>query len=355
MCGGGTPYCIGGSCQCGSSADCGAGQYCEGGACLPCDDGTHCGPDCVACPAATPVCENAQCVACIDGTDCGGGTWCQAGLCVPCGADDPQHCGPACAACAGKTPTCAAGACACTGTSCGVGAECLAGSCAPCDTDSACGPTCEPCAGAKPYCANESTGCVACLVDPHCPPDQHCAAGACVPNCSPSGCEDNLAPNGYTCATAKVVGRTHASQPYVAVVSITDDFKNKDDLPSSLFNPPPLPDDDVKCWDALNDAFWRVWLFAGETLTVSLSAVQSNYDPMMKLYKGTLCAANWEPDLIHCYQQNSDGKGETLNHVATADGWYTVVVDGRHASDEGEGKFTFTLSVACKDAGCCCQ
>lgn len=176
-----------------------------------------------------------------------------------------------------------------------------------------------------------------------------------MPNCSPSGCTSDLTPNGYKCSTAKVIGRVDAMTGYSEAVSITDSFKNSDDLPSSLFDPPDLPDDDVKCWDALNDAFWRVWLFAGETLTATLSAVQSDYDPMMKLYKGTTCKANWEQDLIHCYQNGGTGKGETLSHKATVDGWYTVVVDGRHSSDLAEGKFTFKLSVTCKDAGCCCQ
>lgn len=344
-CGGGTPYCVGGSCQCGTSEDCGPGKHCENGACLPCDEGAHCGADCVPCPEATPVCENAQCVACIDGTDCGGGTWCQSGLCVPCGADDPQHCGASCAVCGGKTPACISGKCTCSGASCGAGAECLLGGCVACDTEAACGPTCQPCAGAKPYCASHTTGCVACLIDTHCPTNQHCASGACVPNCSPSGCANNLGLDGKTCATAKVVGRTEAMSGYSLDTEMTSKFGNNDDLDSTK----------GKCFDAKYDAHWRVWLFAGETVFASMTNVDSEYDPMMKLYRGSVCAPNEDTDLVGCYQQNFNGGSESLTHVATVDGWYTIVTDGRSAGDKGVGAYTMTIKITCKDAGCCCQ
>ncbi|MGM0576051.1 MAG: hypothetical protein ACQEXJ_10015 [Myxococcota bacterium] len=94
---------------------------------------------------------------------------------------------------------------------------------------------------------------------------------------------------------------------------------------------------------------------AGETLDVQVKNVAEDLDLMMKLYEGTSCASNWEDDLVGCHQEHSDGGGESFVHTAQTEGWHTIVVDGRHASDDGVGAYDLVVKLTCNQAGCCCD
>lgn len=411
VCGGATPACVAGVCACGSDPDCDTGHWCDGGACKPCDTPLHCGDSCAPCGGGTPVCASGQCR--CNSTSCPAGQTCDGTSCATCGDDDPDHCGQGCEVCTGTDqPVCEGGQCVCTDSAqCGAGAQCVGGACDPCDTDDACGPACgvcgagsycggpeagcvtcdtaaacgadcAACGGATPYCAPDASGCVACDTAAACGPSCQpcpgdkplCMAGAggdpetcvqclddapcdastehcdlpthtCVPNCQVEGCWTDTGPSAKTCSQAEIVGRTAAEVGIHSNLSMSWSDGNDDDLPSGLGS---------ECWDAKYDQFYRIYLLAGETLSVSLTQVDWDFDPMMKLYKGTQCKTNWETDLIGCYQSGYDGGDESLSYVAETDGWYTIVIDGRHASDPGEGPFTLNVSLACNDAGCCC-
>jgi len=348
VCDGATPACAGGRCGC-TSTSCGAGAFCDAtGTCHACTTNDHCGPGCAPCPADNPVCAGDTCVSCLTDPQCSAGSWCQSGQCVPCGDADPLHCGATCTVCGGTTPTCQGGACTCEGASCGSGHVCEGGTCQLCNADQRCGSDCTPCGAPTPYCTADGKGCVACLDDSHCAAADHCANGACVPDCVAQGCESNDAPDAKKCSTAKIVGREQASI-WRVYTGDTTSMGSDDDLPTTLFDPG--PDD---CWDANNDAMYRIYLVAGDTLTAKLQQGGSDYDLMLKLYTGTACDDNKWADLIDCWDDNAGSYKEQLDHTATADGWYTIVVDGRSGPSDDYGPYTLTVSLACKFSNCCC-
>lgn len=349
VCGGDAPACIDGACGCRVSTDCGASSRCnEDDLCEPCDTPEYCGPDCVTCPNDRPLCHEGMCVACIDEQDCDAGYWCsEEGLCELCADDDPLHCGAECLVCEPTTPECSAGACVCTADSCESNYRCeVDGSCVYCDTVDNCGPKCDPCAGNTPFCRPDGTGCVECLGNPDCTaPDTHCDNFVCVPDCLAQGCATDNSPSGEECGNAKIVGRLDAS----TTISYSGDTTGDGD------------DDDLSgggsvCYDAKYDNFYRIYLITGDELVVDLHSLEFDFDAMLKLYSGTDCADNGESDLISCYNGGGNGSSEGFTYTATADGWYTVVVDGRYAfsDDYDYGNYTIDLSLTCTQANCCC-
>jgi hypothetical protein len=115
---------------------------CVGGGCAACTTSTACGPGCVACGGATPVCDPAfgctagcttdaecggatpvcdtgpgRCVGCASDTNCLSGTTCSTplGLCIGCASDAQCHPGAFCDNSSGTCTPCAQGAASCTG------------------------------------------------------------------------------------------------------------------------------------------------------------------------------------------------------------------------------------------------
>jgi len=369
------PNCVGGVCKC-TPFSCTDGTYCSGGDCVPCTVDAHCGPDCVSCPSMGQFCgpDGATCLDCDDDHLCPETQSCIDNVCTPC--EDLGFCGPDCVTCPSETPTCQDGACVCTGSSCPEGTICDAGACVPCtasdpahcgpdclvcqggtphcqdgacalcNTPAACGPACQPCGGALGYCPPDGAACVECLNDGHCPALHHCEDGTCVPNCSAQGCEGDASPNGEKCNSAKVIGRTAAASGYTTTGDTYNDGNN-DDLPSWGG-----PD----CWDGKYDNFYRIWLNAGDQVTIEAAPGPADYDMSLKLYQGTTCDDDWEDDLIACEWHENDGAYEQIVHAASQDDWYTIVVDGASSfSDEHDwGQYQLDVSLICADAGCCC-
>jgi hypothetical protein len=287
-------------------------------------------------------------VACLTDDQCSAGAWCQAGACVPCAADDPLHCGSGCAVCGGTTPICNSGACACDGASCGSGHVCEGGACVLCNADTRCGSDCAPCSSPTPYCTADGKGCAACLTDEHCAVTDHCAGGACVPDCAAQGCQSDDTPDGKKCSTAKIVGRLQA-QTFRVYSGDTYNKGNDDDL-GTFFDSGP-----TKCWDANYDVMYRIWLVAGDALTANLQQTGGTaYDLMLKLYRGTACDANGWTDLVDCYDDNAGSYKEKIEYTAPADGWYTIVVDGRTSTSDDYGPYSLAVSLNCAFANCCC-
>lgn len=333
--------CVPGSCP--------AGQWCmPDGTCEACTVDAHCGLQCLDCTQTqTPNCSpEGQCV-CFTDDQCGDGYYCEGGVCNLCGMSDPLHCGLQCTVCAGASPSCVNGLCVCgVDTDCEPGQWCNGGSCEPCNTAAHCGSDCLPCDATVPVCNGDTLQCVMCVVDGDCPgATDICEGEVCVTTCLADGCTTDTAPSGETCPAAKLVGRPDALAGAFYSGDTTGDGDDDN-----------LSTNDSDCWDAKYDNFYRVYLMVGDQLAVTLTPTDSEFDAMMKLYSGIDCEANGDGDLIDCYDSSYDGGAESLSYTATADGWYTVVVDGRMAftEDHDWGTYNLTLNLTCATAGCCC-
>lgn len=386
------PNCIGGVCKC-TPFSCTDGTYCSGGDCVPCTVDAHCGPDCLSCPSMGQFCaaEGTHCIDCDESQGCPAGKQCVDEVCVDC--ETLGLCGPDCLLCPAETPDCVGGECVCNGGSCppehvceggdcvpctgadpahcgpnclvcaGATPHCQAGACALCNTPAACGPSCQPCGGALAYCPPDGAGCVECFEDAHCPAGEHCgAAQTCVPDCSAEGCNTDSGPSADKCSQAVVVGRLDAADGGAAFSGDTEDDSNDDDLSQGLFPP-------SKCNDDGEDHFYRIWLRPGETIAVQLDVQDNYFDAMLKLYEGTECDEDDtgifddnDAYLVDCWNGDGEGDGESFVWVATGEGWYTVVVDGRDAYDYDEwpddgdyGEYAITIILTCTEENCCCD
>lgn len=180
----------------GNEAGCSPGFFCnEAALCEPCQSNDQCGPSCVRCSGATPICDGTKCVECTKDAECGNGKVCRQELCVPCTADD---------ACAGNSCNCCpssmhclknqsnqyiCGACQrdedCPGKHCDPNTlRCtdVAAACVAQDGDSTdrCSGSCELCPAERPHCLLGSV-CVACRSDLECAQGSYCESGDCLP------------------------------------------------------------------------------------------------------------------------------------------------------------------------------
>lgn len=344
-CEGQTPACVSGRCEC-TPLSCGS-LTCLDGTCNDCSTPEACGATCEPCPAATPLCHMGACVACVLDDDCDAGQWCDGGTCQDCGLD-PLHCGAACEACTPWEPTCTEQGCICTPESCGSGRRCVDGECEGCDTPAACGPNCVPCAAPTPLC-RAGQACVQCTRDADCPTTQYCTGSwTCADRCFGAlGCVSDNVPDGRKCSTAKVVGRKVAVAG-IRIAGDTTDHGNNDNLPS-IGGP--------DCWDGQVDDFYRVFLMTGDRLAVTATPLSSTYQLSLKLYRGTVCKDNWKADFITCQWKGGDNKPQSFVHIAAADGWHTIVVDGASAFDEERdwGPYNLDIKLDCVGPLCCCN
>jgi hypothetical protein len=214
-----------------------------------------------------------------------------------------------------------------------------------CDKPEYCGKDCKQCPQEKPFCYPANHECAECIDNTACALQYHCDNGTCVPDCSAQGCENDDKPDAKKCDTAKIIGRKSAKAGYTKNGDTTGS-SNSDDLYPSIFNPGP-----EKCWDANKGNFYRIYLIKGEILNAKLTP--SNYDAMLKLYIGTKCNKGGD-NPVDCYENGSGKPDQITNYTATADGWYTIVVDGRTSYDPDYGPYKIEVSLACKQSDCCC-
>lgn len=348
---------------CVSSDQCPQGFFCDAPQCVPCETDDKCGMDCLPCEAPL-FCKNGKCVECFI-TECGDGAWCDDGFCQPCTDDDPDHCGDDCEPCLGKYPACVAGECACEGDSCGGGKVCLEGDCADCNLDDHCGPDCLKCEAPTAHCLNGTClscaldehcegdlvcdgagACVECVLHEHCDGGLFCEGGVCTDVCNTAqGCESDEGPDGEECGKAKIVGRKAALAGYVHNGDTTSDGDD-DNLSFPIFQ------DKSECWDADADNFFRIYLYSGETLSATVFP-DDQVDSMMKIYNGTGCENGG--DDYQCIENGDRGDPDVLTGwTAPADGWYTLVVDGRRSMDDDHGPYKLEMSITCNDPYCCC-
>jgi len=127
------------------------------------------------------------------------------------------------------------------------------------------------------------------------------------------------------------------------------DADNDDDLSSSY------------CRDAGPDQFFRVYLMAGELLSIRLTGPE-DIDLNLKVYRGV--DGDDAADLQDCkdeefryYDSRIGGGGyfdvELYPFEVPADDWYTVVVDGATSDDLAQYLLEMSL-LNCTDTYCCC-
>ncbi len=164
--------------------------------------------------------------------------------------------------------------------------------------------------------------------------------------CAASGCSTDNSPNARTCSNAKIVGRVDAAGT-ASYLGDTDSSSNSDNdnLSAQDYN-------GVNCWDARKDDFYRIYLMVGDHLNAVLDP-ESGFDPMMKLYRGTTCDNNGTGDLVMCVQDGYNGANEVMDHTAIWEGWYSIVVDGRHSSDP-DGSYSLDITLTYGSSGSCC-
>ena len=191
--------------------------------------------------------------------------------------------------------------------------------------------------------------CVPCVTSQHCTGGLLCVNNLCVPPCiGVEGCADEGSQTSNECGTAKVMGRTtlFTSDGYMIAANTTS-AGNDDDLATT----------ETDCFDGKYDQFYRFYMKKAETITVTADPVAAawDFDIMLKLYAGTTCKAGGSP--ISCTDDGYDGASETVTHSASADGWYTVVVDGRLAFADAQdyGAYNLVAKLMGNKAPLCCQ
>ena len=171
-----------------------------------------------------------------------------------------------------------------------------------------------------------------------------CSGGECT-TCQAQGCSTDVGSDKKTCDQAAIIGRTNAQTGFL-VLDDTTGAGNNDDLSTNK----------TACWDAKYDHFYRIWMLAGETIAVTASPMEFEFNLMLKLYQGTQCDSN-KDTLLGCTNDGGDGKAEEATWVANQDGWVSIVVDGRRAftDDYDWGEYAIHVQLTCNEAGCCCQ
>jgi hypothetical protein len=158
------------------------------------------------------------------------------------------------------------------------------------------------------------------------------------PDCSIDVCNGATA-TGETCATAITVGR--------------------DELGTAISgnNTTATEDVNITCapWSmAGNDVVYRVYLFAGEIFTASLTATADDLAVFI-LYDGPdaiglTCA---DKELGDCADDVNGAGTETATYTAATSGWHYVVVDSYFNSSYGEGPYTLNLTISNPIEGQC--
>ncbi len=352
-CSGTQPECIEGVCQC-NEQSCPAGQFCNEGHCAECVLQTKCGSNCDNCDVIGGFCstEVGGCAECDSKNLCGEFELCKEGTCSPC--EELGYCGPECIQCSGAHPVCKDGACMCNMFSCGDGNYCDGQGCLPCgDSDPQhCGDACVECSQGKPHCVMGT--CVGCIQDNDCGTAFVCIENHCVlkPCTGSEGCfgPNNTSP-GAVCSMAKVIGRLDAFEQFTYAGNTEGAGDNDAVGDSALWG---------ACPDAGPDQFYKIYLKAGDELTVSAdpsdSGVLTKYNLVLKLYKGDACDSTDAAGPILCKNDSPGGQPEGFGYPASEDGWVTIVVDGTSlvAESAASGDYTITVNLACSDDNCCC-
>ena len=90
---------------------------------------------------------------------------------------------------------------------------------------------------------------------------------------------------------------------------------------------------------------------------VTATPQSTTYQLSLKLYRGTTCEDDWKADMITCQWKGGDNKPQTYTHIASQDGWITIVVDGASGGNEEAewGPYLLDVKLDCVGPLCCCN
>jgi hypothetical protein len=140
----------------------------------------------------------------------------------------------------------------------------------------------------------------------------------------------NSTPN--TCDKPYIIGRTKAKTPAGFFFGGSTQAATDDD------NGTCGPKEDPANWDSGKDHFFRIFLVAGDVLTVVQNP--SNWSARLKIHDEAECIGNAkvcskEPDPT-----------ETIQYQAPKTDWFTIVADGQSAGFQDWGDYTLTVKLA---------
>lgn len=346
-----TGTCVGDICKdCVTHGDCESGKFCSAEeSCKECNTDQFCGDSCTNCAADAKYCDpdSLSCVDCVNDSQCGSsGAYCDGGSCKAC--DTNERCGATCTSCSGTTPVCNGGACVCSEGSCGSGSQCVGGSCQSCDSDSACGPSCSPCGGSTPKCLGSGAAakCVECLKDGDCSGGKVCGASnqcedrvltcseCSVPN---NGCA-NTSGNRKDCGSgARVIGRK------------AFEGGGSYQLTGQAIQSPYEGHYTGTCGsNAGSDHAYRIYLFAGETATASVTRTSSSFIPTIRWATNALNSCGTATP-AGCSTNGTASHSHSV--TASTSGWYSLIIAAREYSAQ---KGNYNLSVSLSNCHCGC-
>jgi hypothetical protein len=136
--------------------------------------------------------------------------------------------------------------------------------------------------------------------------------------------------NPEDCANAKIIRRNGSSS------LTTGEYGGNDGLYD-------YDGDDSSCASG-SDNYFRIFLLAGETLIatkISCAWDDSNSDCFFALYKSnTPCTGVTCDTMISCTDM-----GTSIDHTATTDGWYHIVVDSDDSISTPSNDYSFSYSI----------
>ena len=283
---------------------------------------------------------------------CGLGQWCDHGTCESCTV--AEHCGLFCFDCQAldtSNPVCGGltEGCVCTEGSCGNWQQCNGTSCELCATDDHCESGCLPCGESTPSCVDRGdwSTCEECRSDADCEDGDVCDIDhECVPpqSCSEPplrACQNGIE-SGESCEDAIIIDREDAADGAMRSGDLTD-----------------AHDNDSSCTNATGgDLFYRVFMMAGEVLTVHMDVDSfDGFDPVVAIHRATAECVGAGCDVqVLCEDDGGSGSDvQTTGYVAGATGWYVIQADAfREVDSEEDGSFILNMDLTCLEADCGC-
>jgi len=106
------------------------------------------------------------------------------------------------------------------------------------------------------------------------------------------------------------------------------------------------------------DHFYRIFMLAGETLTVSMDVDSfDGFDPVLVLFRSdTACIGSGCETESVCADEWAAGTDEDFTrYTAPQDGWYIIKADAYDRVDSDEnGDYTLDIDLNCLSPGCGC-
>ncbi|NVB36535.1 hypothetical protein G6O69_01735 [Pseudenhygromyxa sp. WMMC2535] len=130
-----------------------------------------------------------------------------------------------------------------------------------------------------------------------------------------------------TCDAPYIIGRTKAKQGFF--------FGGSTNAATDDDNEACGSNDDPSNWDTSHDHFFRIWMYTGDTITVTQNP--SGWEHRVKVHDEAECVGKAKI----C----SDDGVETIEYTALKDDWFTIVADGRSIAQSDFGDYTLNVDL----------